>query len=228
MIRFLGAPHRQGNGITRRELLQAGGMGALGLSLADLLRAEEARAQNPKLVDTFGKAKSCIVLFLYGAWSQPDTFDMKPDAPTEIRGEFGSIPSSIPGLRVCEHLPKMARWMDRVTLVRSLTHKYPTHCVAYALSGIPQNPLRNPKDYWPYYGSTMDYLWHRDPNDAQPRGIPRNMVLPWELNSRSTNLSHRGLTPAWLGQDWESIYGEFDGQATREKGNPSSRSKSTR
>ena len=221
MLRILGNRKHLCQGLTRRELLQVGGIGLCGMGLPELLRFQEARAGDAGNSGTFGKAKSCIVLFLYGAWSQLDTLDMKPDAPSDIRGEFEPISTSSPGLQICEHLPRMARWMDRVTLVRSFTHPYPTHCVAYALSGIPKNPLRDPREYWPFYSSVMDYLWERDPSQVQPRGVPRNMCLPFPLNSHSTNRSHRGLTAAWLGQQWDPIFGEFDGKASQAKGFPS-------
>jgi len=222
MLRILGNSKKLCNQVTRRDLLQAGGLGLGGLGLADLLAVDRLQAAGTTTAAGFGKAKSVIVLFLYGAWSQLDTFDMKPNAPSEIRGEFNSIATSVPGLRICEHLPKTAKMMDRLTLVRSLTHSYPTHCVAYALSGIPKNPLRDPRDYWPFYGSTLEYLWSRDAEGVrQPRGIPRQMCLPWLLNSHSTNRSHRGLTSAWLGPECEPIFGEFKGRATREKGHPS-------
>ena len=226
MLRILGSRNRMCDGVSRRDLLQVGGLGMLGMGLPQLLDSHAARAGdnlagNASSSATFGRAKSCICLFLYGAWSQLDTFDMKPDAPAEIRGEFKPISSSVPGLRICEHLPRISRIMDRLTLVRSMTHAHPTHCVAYALSGIPKNPLRDTSEYWPFYASTLEYLLDRDSADRQPRGIPRNMCLPFPLNSHSTNRSHRGLVTAWLGQQYEPIFGEFDGQASREVGFPS-------
>lgn len=222
MLRVLGNSRRLCSGLTRRELLQAGGLGLGGLTLPGLLEQDALQAAPVAGTTTgFGRAKSCIVLFLYGAWSQQDTLDMKPGAPAGIRGEFSPIATSLPGTQICEHLPRLARWLDRATLVRSMTHSHPTHCVAYALTGIPQNPLRDPRDYWPCLGSTLDYLWDRTPGHAATRGVPRNMCLPWELNSRSRNRSHRGLTAAWLGSQWEPIYGQFDGTATREAGHPS-------
>lgn len=221
MLRILGNSKRLCRGMTRRDWLRVGGVGSLGLTLADLLSDNQAQAITTDPTNTFRKAKSCIVLFLYGGWSQLDTFDTKPEAPAEVRGDFKTISSSTPGLRVCEHLPRMAQLMDRVTLVRSLTHKYPTHCVAYALSGIPENPLRNPRDYWPFYSSTMDYLWNQESGDNDHLGIPRQMCLPFPLNSRSRNKSHRGLTPAWLGKEWEPVFAQFAGEANREQGFPS-------
>src|SRR5262245_52379997 len=211
-----------GGGLSRRLFLRAGSLGVAGLGLAQLLRNDEARAAGGRNRTTpgLGRARSVIVLYLYGAPSQMDTLDPKPDAPAEARGEFKTIPTRLPGVRVCEHLPRIAGLLDRVSLIRSLTHPYPTHCVAYALSGIPENPERDVRGHWPFYGSVLDYLWARD-DARQPAGVPRNMCLPWPLHSHSGNKSHRGLHAAWLGQQWETIFAEFAGKASREEGAPS-------
>jgi hypothetical protein len=99
----------------------------LGLSLPQLLQADAARAADSTAVralpDNFGSAKRCIILFLYGSPSQMETVDMKPEAPVEIRGSMQPIASSLPGLDVCEHLPRMAKMMDRVTVLRSIHHE---------------------------------------------------------------------------------------------------------
>ena len=219
MLTIHGNAKRLCTGITRRDLLSAGSLGLGGVTLDHLLRLDSLQAKG--LAPIAGKAKSCIVLFLYGAWSQLDTLDMKPDSPREVRGEFQPISTSVPGIQISEHLPRLARRLDRLSLVRSMTHSHPTHCVAYSLSGIPDNPLRDPKDYWPFFGSTLDYLWNQSPKDTPIAGMPRNLCLPWELNSHSTNRSHRGLTPAWLGQQWETVVGQFSGTATRSRGAPS-------
>ena len=104
--------------------------------------------------------------------------------------------------------------IDRVALVRSLSHSYPTHFVAYALSRIPENPVPDPRDDWPFYGSTLDYLWQQHPGTSSSSALPR-------MNSHSNNRSHRGLVSGWLGQQFELICGEFVGAATREQGFPS-------
>src|SRR5688500_4407168 len=106
MLRILGSPKKLCSGWTRRELLQAGGLGLLGLGLGDFLCLSEAQAGTlPKQDSSFGRAKSCILLYLYGAHSQLETFDMKPYAPVEIRGELRPIRSALPGCDVCELLP---------------------------------------------------------------------------------------------------------------------------
>ena len=129
MLNILGSNKRLCDGVTRRELLQAGGSSILGLSLVDLLRVPAA-AHGSTPLPHFGKAKKVILLYLYGAMSQLETLDPKPDAPTEIRGPFGAIATRLPGVRVGELLPRVADRLDRVAVVRSMTHQWPIHNVA--------------------------------------------------------------------------------------------------
>lgn len=157
--------------ITRRELLQAGYSGLLGLSLANARGLAAARK----------KAKSVIVVFLTGAPSHQDTFDPKPDAPPEIRGEFGTIPTAVTGLRVCEHLPLLAARAHKYTVVRTLAHKFRNHLngTHYLLTGTPQPNAVDDKaasrDDWPCYAGALDHL--------RPRtdGIPHGVNLPTYL-----------------------------------------------
>src|SRR5690349_1847540 len=139
MLRILGSPKRLCDGWTRRDMLWAGGLGLFGLGLGDFVRLAEAQAAAPgaPAARHFGRAKACILLYLYGAPSQLETFDMKPDAPVEVRGELKPVRSALPGCDVCELLPNAARVMDRVTVVRSMTHPFPIHGVAYATTGVP-------------------------------------------------------------------------------------------
>ena len=144
--------------ISRRSLLSAGGLGMLGLTLPGLLRAEEAVAAAAPPV----KAKSVIFLFQFGGPSHVDTFDMKPGAPAEIRGPHKPIKSVVPGLPVSEHLPRMAKQMDRICLVRSMHHTMKNHNSAayYALTGHapPRDDqrLRDSLRLYPAYGSVVD------------------------------------------------------------------------
>jgi hypothetical protein len=101
----------------RREFLRVGSLGALGLSLPTLLRAEQSSTDGAT-----SKADSCIVIYLNGGPSHLDMWDMKPDAPIEVRGEFQPISTSLPGVQVCEHLPRLSRLVHRATLVRSMNH----------------------------------------------------------------------------------------------------------
>lgn len=217
MLRILGSPKKLCNGLTRRDMLVGGGLSLLGLTLPDLLRAEDARPQ-PSVARSFGTAKACILLYLYGSPSQLELADMKPEAPVEIRGELGSIHSSLPGCDVCELLPNMAQIMDRVTVVRSMTHPYPIHGVAYATTGVPtiDVPMElNPHDprHWPFVGSVVEYL-------QAARGlkgpIPNNIALPWPFSSRRVGeVPRAGPYAAFLGNAYNPIWSEFHGNATK-------------
>jgi len=148
MLRIMGSERQFCDGVTRREMLQIGGAGLMGFGLSDLLANGGAAAPSvvgstTDLAGTFGKAKHCIILFLYGSPSQLETFDPKPNAPADIRGPFQSIPTSVPGVRISEHLPKIAKILDKTTMVRSLNHAHPIHGVAYALT--PHFPDRLPR-----------------------------------------------------------------------------------
>jgi hypothetical protein len=203
-------------------MLCAGGLSLLGISLPDYLRlsaAQPARGAG-KGIPGFGRAKACILLYLYGAPSQLETFDMKPDAPVEIRGELKPIRSRLPGLDVCELLPHAARVMDRVTVVRSLTHPYPLHGVAYALTGVPQIdvPMElNPRDprHWPFIGSVVDYL-QRNTRRTDLKSVPQNIALPFPFSTRRIGeVARAGPYAAFLGGAYNPVWTEFRGQATK-------------
>src|SRR5437870_6453724 len=97
------------DGVTRREWMQLGGLGLLGLSLPSVLRAEAAARRRSAPVIKGGRARSCILLFLAGGPSHLDMWDMKPSAPPEVRGEFKPIATTVPGIQLSEHLPRLAR-----------------------------------------------------------------------------------------------------------------------
>ena len=160
-------------GIHRRELLQVGYSGLLGLGLSSL--ATSAVAAPAK------KPKSVLLVFLTGAASQLETFDPKPDAPAEIRGEFGSIPTKIAGLRFGEHLPKLATRAHEMAVVRTLSHKNNNHTAAthHVITGHQQPGVKFDKvasrDDWPSYAAGLNYLRPR------PDGLPAGMALPYFL-----------------------------------------------
>src|SRR5262245_55817982 len=106
--------------IGRRELLQAGGLGLLGVGLPDLLRLEAQTV--PKAGGISPKAKAVVFIFQSGGPSQHATFDPKPAAPAEVRGEYGTTASSVPGVRFCEYLPRLAARAGRFSLVRTMHH----------------------------------------------------------------------------------------------------------
>jgi hypothetical protein len=220
MLRILGSPKRLCDGMTRRDMLWAGGLSLFGLGLSDYLRltAQAAEANRHSPAKSFGKAKACILLFLYGSPSQLETFDMKPDAPVEIRGEFRPIRSSLPGLDVCELLPHTARIMDRVTVVRSVTHPYPIHGVAYATTGVASIDIPmelNPRDgrHWPFVGSVVDYVLRK--KSARRRSVPDNLALPFPFSSRRVGeVARAGPYAAFLGGAYNPVWTEFHGEAT--------------
>src|SRR5690606_34858704 len=130
------------DGLTRRDLLHVGGLGAMGFGVAEMLRwggagSAEARADEAGLGRAFGRAKSCILLFLFGSPPQHETIDPKPEAPVEIQGEMKAIPTAASGIDCCEGLPQTVRVAARLTVIRSMTHPYALHGVAYALTGMP-------------------------------------------------------------------------------------------
>jgi hypothetical protein len=222
MLRILGSPRKFCDGWTRREMLWAGGLGLFGLGLGDFLRLTDlqaaARKPRPK---SFGRAKSCILLFLYGSPSQLETVDVKPTAPLEVRGELKSIHSRLPGLDVCELLPNFAKVTDRVTVVRSLTHPYPIHGVAYATTGVGaiDIPMElSPRDprHWPYVGSVIDFLHRRGGRGQRRRAVPDNIALPWPFSSKRVGeVPRAGPYAAFLGNAYNPLWTEFHGKATR-------------
>lgn len=116
--------------LDRREMLRVGGLGLAGVSLPMLLGGTASATSAAKPAGkskSFGKAKNCIILYLSGGPAQLDTFDPKPDAPADIRGEFSTIPTALPGVRFSELLPLTAKWMDKAALVRSMWHEHNDH-----------------------------------------------------------------------------------------------------
>lgn len=220
MLRILGSPKTFCDGITRRDMLQVGALTPLGLSLESALASQAQGASPVAASRNFGKAKSCILLFLYGSPSQLEWADMKPDAPLEIRGDLQPIRSSLPGCDVCELMPNFAKVVDRMTVVRSMTHPYPLHGVAYATTGCPaiDVPMElNPRDsrHHPYVGSVVDYLERSNPRGRR-REVPTNIFLPWPFSSqRVGEVPRAGPYGAFLGNAYNPIWTEFEGQATK-------------
>lgn len=116
------------DGVTRRDFLKVGGLALGGLSLPQLLRAEAQSGISRS-------HKAVIMIFLAGGPPHQDMFDMKPDAPEGIRGEFRPIPTNVPGLEICEYMPRLARLMDRFAVVRSIVGAGPDHSAGQCLTG---------------------------------------------------------------------------------------------
>ncbi len=186
----------------RRRFLKSIAVGACGMSLPGLLRFEsQARATG----GTTGTPKSLIFLFLYGGPSQIDTFDMKPHAPEEFRGEFHPIQTSVPGLQIVEHLPRMAQRAQHYTLIRTLNHINRNHQPAgsWFLTGVnPQSDnaaqLRTRPTDPPGLGSLMARL---APPSHCP--VPPNIMLPARLNDQGSNFW--GQTGGWLGSSADPL-----------------------
>jgi hypothetical protein len=217
MLRVLSSPRTLCNGVSRRELLEVGGTSLLGLGLPHLLQA--AQSATPKR-GGFGSARQCIILFLYGSPSQLETVDFKPEAPLEIRGTMQPIPSSLPGLDVCEHMPHMARMMHKVTVLRSLNHEYPLHGVANAMTGVPAIDVAmelSPNDprHHPYFASAVEYI-DQQRRTSPPPSVPQNVALPWAFSTQRVGEVHRaGPYAAFLGATYNPVWTEWHGEATR-------------
>jgi hypothetical protein len=216
MLRLLGTQRTLCDGFSRRDLLQVGGLAGLGLAGALIPSTAGALASEKRLHGpAFGRAKSCIFLVPYGSPSSHETFDPKPDAPAEVQGEMKAISTSVPGLAICDWLPNTAKVMDQVTVVRSLTHPYPLHGMAYALTGLPtyttdlETRARDSR-HWPFIGSVVDYLDQK--RQGRSAAIPRNLGLPWLVNSKSDIPTvNAGPFAAFLGRKHDPVWTDFDG-----------------
>jgi hypothetical protein len=176
--------HQHQIGITRRELLQVGYSGLLGLGLPSFFAQQQASAASiAPDKPTPRRAQSVLLIFLTGAPSHIDTFDLKPAAPAEVRGTFKPIATRAAGVQICEHLPLLAARADKLALIRSMTHGLPSHehATHMVLTGIDKMPpgathMASRND-WPCYASGLDYV--------KPRrdGLPNGVMLPTYLNN---------------------------------------------
>ena len=170
--------------LTRRESMRLGGLGAFGLNLPDLLAAQ-SDSPPPDFAASFGRAKRCILLYMWGGPPHHDTFDLKPNAPSDIRGEFSPIPTNVPGIEISDHLPLLAEQADKFTILRSLNHRDGDHISAShdLLTGnaYPRiSPLITARrsDH-PHFGAVLS---HQRPAN---NGLPGYVQLPCLLQSNS-------------------------------------------
>ena len=184
---------------TRRQIVQTGALPLFGISLPSLLQGREL-----SLAPT-GKAKACIFIFLWGGPAQQDTLDPKPEAPVEYRGEFSTIQTALPGVRVCEHLPGIARRLDKVCLIRSMTHTDVNHTTAphLLLTGQPMlnqgQPLR---EDFPGMSSVLARMgWGA--GNALPPAINLMPHSP-DKAPRFVEETH-GQGAGWLGPVWQPM-----------------------
>lgn len=209
MLTIQGPPQRLCNGFTRRDVLRAGGAGLLGTSLANLLAAEESGAVGRP------RARSVMFVFLFGGPSQLETFDMKPDAPSGIRGPYQPIACKTPGLVMCEHLPKLAALSDKYAVVRTVTHNQNDHNAChYIQTGHPLPPAprgaamvdATEKD-WPAMGSVVEYLDQQaDANRpaSERRDFPSYVYLPNPLG-HIQGYDRSGQYAGWLGRTYNAL-----------------------
>ena len=184
---------------SRRELLRLGGLSLLGISLPEVLAGQARAAAEPAVVlpSSFGRAKRCILLFMWGGPSQLETWDLKPQAPVEVRGEFKPIPTNVPGIHIGEHFPQLARRTDKLCIVRSMTHTDVNHTSAthYLLTGQPPPRITEPSAQWPHIGATLSALGRGD--GALPRLVQMRPTVPGDV-PRFVEQS-QGQFAGWLG-----------------------------
>jgi len=189
-------------GLSRRDWLRAGALAPFGLALPELLAARaQARPTGAR------RARSCIVVFLFGAPAHQDIWDLKPDAASDVRGEFHPIASSVPGIQLGEHIPHVARQAHHFALLRSVTHADNTHTVAmhWMLTGHrhPQpttNPRNQPSDF-PTFGAVVQKL------RPSGRGLPAGISLNAPANQVSAN-NHifPGFFAGFLGSAYDPLF----------------------
>ena len=149
MFDVLSSGRRYCDGVTRRSFLKIGGLAMGGIGLPQLLAAEAQAGKK-------ASHKSVIMVYLSGGLAHQDSFDLKPDAPAEIRGEFNPIDTNLPGVQICELLPLTAKVMDKVALLRSLVGLRDEHTSFQNLTGYPMNESK--RDGRPNFGSVIARL----------------------------------------------------------------------
>jgi hypothetical protein len=177
------------DGVTRRDFLHAGSLAFLGLSMPQFFRLKAMGAVNP------GKDVNCIQLMLVGGPSQLDTWDMKPDAPSSIRGPFKPIKTNVSGIQISEIFPRMAKHADKFALLRSVYHNaaavHDTGCQMMQTGRLFQGGLESPN-----YGSVLRF-------EKGARGdMPPNVLLPYTIGQLGGNLPH-GDTAGFLGKGYD-------------------------
>lgn len=215
MLTVLGSPRRCCDGLTRRETLRAGALTALGsFGLPQWLAAQETGQVEA------GKAKCVILLFLLGGAATQDMFDLKPEAPAEVRSQFQPISTSVPGVHVCEHLPRTAQWMHKAALVRSVNHKAGCHNTLPTYTGYEMPVADNTitKDsYPPSMGSVCEYLRVQEGRDGG--GLPDYIYMPCYLGW-GQGIKRAGPYGGFLGRRFDALTTECDPVKAPDAPNP--------
>jgi hypothetical protein len=196
----------------RREFLRAGSLGLFGLGLPELLASRAEATAAAGQAAPRGRAKACILLFMWGGPAHQDTWDLKPTAPADYRGDFKPIATKVPGLQICEHLPQLARHTDKLAVIRSMTHGDVNHTTAthFLLTGH-DIPNRNGPEHedWPHFGSLMGHL-------GRGRGPlpPFVSMMPRVPNGAPRFVEQsRGRGAGWLGPQFDPM--RIDEDASR-------------
>lgn len=211
MLTILGNPRRVCDGLTRRELMQVAGAGLLGVNLPEVLAAEQLPAYQGK------RPRSVLFLFLFGGPSQLETFDLKPDAPSNIRGPYKPIASRTPGLLISERLPRIAALSDKFAVVRTVTHRQNDHNGChYIQTGHPVPPAQRgaamvdatDRD-WPAMGSVVEYLDRNSPTPSGGQGgvgpnVPSYFYVPNRLG-HIQGYDRLGQYAGWLGRAYNAL-----------------------
>jgi hypothetical protein len=200
MISFLGQKTKLCDGLSRREWMRVGGLSAFGLSLAQLQTAHTNPIAPSGLGNSFGKAKRCIVLFMLGGPPQHETWDPKPNAPSEIRGDFGTIPTATPGYHVGELMPLTARLTERIAVLRAMATDDNAHSSSgyWMLTGRPHSPkgqenaLPGAPNHWPSMASVVRHL------KGDQSSLPGAVRLPEEIWNTG-HILWPGQDAGWLG-----------------------------
>jgi hypothetical protein len=184
--------------LSRREMLHIGGLGVCGLTLPSMLRFQTAFAQplpGKGGNEHGGRAKACIVLFLMGGPPQHSTWDPKPDATAEVRGQFGPIATAVPGIHICELMPRLAQQMDKLAILRAVSTGDNAHSSSgyYMMTGVPHQPMNfengNPgaPNNWPTMGAIVQRV------RGNPGPAPAAVRLPHRIFNTDGSV--------WPGQD---------------------------
>lgn len=195
----IGSHAKRSAKIGRREFLRAGAISLYGMQLPTLLQAQvQAAENNARNLQRASRAKACILLFMWGGPAQQDTWDMKPTAPEEYRGEFRPIQTNVAGIQICEHMPRIANHADKLAIIRSMTHDDVNHTTAthYLLTGRAVPNRNGPaSEDWPGYGAVMSYLQRGE--GPLPPFVSMMPAVP-DGAPRFVEQSH-GRSAGWLG-----------------------------
>src|SRR6266478_5511956 len=178
MLNFIGRSHRTCDGVSRRSFLRVGALGIGGLSLPNLLRYQAQAGQSGGSSSSAAKKKAVILIWAAGGPSHIDMYDLKPNAPTEVRGEFKPIATNVPGVMISEHLPRQAQIFDKFAVVRSAYHTNAGHGMGsqWMQTGY-QATIEVNDNIYPSTGSVVAKM--KGPNDP---GLPAYVNLPRQVS----------------------------------------------